>query len=106
MGSTDYLTIKLCRIDLAVLNPVVLTCADICLKEVPSIAESVYNIQLLKEFSNEYLSECFHLKPEDLLYSPPVLKVIQETLRITVTSLFKAALHSNNHHVVPNVKVE
>ncbi|XP_037548266.1 LOW QUALITY PROTEIN: calmodulin-regulated spectrin-associated protein 1a [Nematolebias whitei] len=48
---------------------------DICLKEVPSIAESVYNIQLLKEFSNEYLSECFHLKPEDLLYSPPVLKI-------------------------------
>ncbi|XP_037835310.1 calmodulin-regulated spectrin-associated protein 1a isoform X3 [Kryptolebias marmoratus] len=47
---------------------------DICLKEVPSIAESVYNIQLLREFSNEYLNKCFHLKPEDLLYSPPVLK--------------------------------
>lgn len=49
--------------------------ADICLKEVPSIADSVYNIQLLKEFSNEYLNKCFHLKPEDMLYSPPVLKV-------------------------------
>ncbi|XP_039856047.1 calmodulin-regulated spectrin-associated protein 1a isoform X5 [Simochromis diagramma] len=47
---------------------------DICLKEVPSIGESVYNIQLLKEFSNEYLNKCFYLKPEDLLYSPPVLK--------------------------------
>ncbi|XP_069025492.1 LOW QUALITY PROTEIN: calmodulin-regulated spectrin-associated protein 1a [Embiotoca jacksoni] len=47
---------------------------DICLKEVPSIADSVYNIQILKEFSNEYLNKCFYLKPEDLLYSPPVLK--------------------------------
>lgn len=50
--------------------------ADICLKEVPSIADSVYNIQLLKEFSNEYLNKCLHLKLEDMLYSPPVLKVI------------------------------
>ncbi|XP_047228980.1 calmodulin-regulated spectrin-associated protein 1a isoform X3 [Girardinichthys multiradiatus] len=47
---------------------------DICLKEVPSIADSVYNIQLLKEFANEYLNKCFYLNPEDLLYSPPVLK--------------------------------
>ncbi|KAK5852415.1 hypothetical protein PBY51_023884 [Eleginops maclovinus] len=47
---------------------------DICLKEVPSIADSVYNIQLLQEFSNEYLNRCFYLKPEDMLYSPPVLK--------------------------------
>lgn len=50
--------------------------ADICLKELPSIADSVYNIQLLKEFSDEYLNKCLHLKLEDMLYSPPVLKVI------------------------------
>ncbi|XP_013861994.1 calmodulin-regulated spectrin-associated protein 1a isoform X2 [Austrofundulus limnaeus] len=54
--------------------PDVIRLEDICLKEVPSIAESVYNIQLLREFSNEYLNKCFHLKPEDLLYSPPALK--------------------------------
>ncbi|XP_034566244.1 calmodulin-regulated spectrin-associated protein 1a isoform X2 [Notolabrus celidotus] len=54
--------------------PELIRLEDICLKEVPSIADSVYNIQLLKEFSNEYLNKCFHLKPEDLLYSPPVLK--------------------------------
>lgn len=57
------------------LTIVVLFCADICLKEVPSIADSVYNIQLLKEFSNEYLNKCFYLQPEDMLYSAPVLKV-------------------------------
>lgn len=55
--------------------PAVVFPADICLKEVPSIADSVYNIRLLKEFSQEYLNKCFYLRPEDLLYSPPVLKV-------------------------------
>ncbi|KAL3042076.1 hypothetical protein OYC64_020097 [Pagothenia borchgrevinki] len=54
--------------------PELLRLEDICLKEVPSIADSVYNIQLLQEFSNEYLNRCFYLKPEDMLYSPPVLK--------------------------------
>ncbi|XP_026209701.1 calmodulin-regulated spectrin-associated protein 1a isoform X2 [Anabas testudineus] len=54
--------------------PELIRLEDICLKEVPSIADSVYNIQLIKEFSNEYLNNCFYLKPEDMLYSPPVLK--------------------------------
>lgn len=48
---------------------------DICLKEVPSLSDSVYNIHLLREFSNEYLNRCFYMHTEDLLYGPPVLKV-------------------------------
>uniref|UniRef100_A0AAV2MR89 Calmodulin-regulated spectrin-associated protein 1 n=1 Tax=Knipowitschia caucasica TaxID=637954 RepID=A0AAV2MR89_KNICA len=47
---------------------------DICLKEVTSIADTLYNIQLLKEFANEYLSKSFYLTTEDMLYSPLVLK--------------------------------
>ncbi|KAM3611517.1 uncharacterized protein V6R79_019955 [Siganus canaliculatus] len=47
---------------------------DICLKEVPSIADSLYNIQLLREFTNEYLNKSFYLTTEDMLYSPLVLK--------------------------------
>ncbi|XP_053466118.1 calmodulin-regulated spectrin-associated protein 1-B isoform X2 [Ictalurus furcatus] len=47
---------------------------DICLKEVTSIADSLYNIQLLKEFANEYLNKSFYLTLEDMLYSPLVLK--------------------------------
>ncbi|XP_010874359.2 calmodulin-regulated spectrin-associated protein 1-B isoform X3 [Esox lucius] len=47
---------------------------DICLKEVTSIADSLYNIQLLKEFANEYLNKSFYLTMEDMLYSPLVLK--------------------------------
>ncbi|XP_066436466.1 calmodulin-regulated spectrin-associated protein 1 isoform X3 [Eleutherodactylus coqui] len=47
---------------------------DICLKEVPSLADSLYNIQLLKEFSSEYLNKCFYLTLEDMLYASLVLK--------------------------------
>ncbi|XP_035464673.2 calmodulin-regulated spectrin-associated protein 1a isoform X2 [Scophthalmus maximus] len=54
--------------------PELIRLEDICLKEVPSIADSMYNIELLREFSNEHLNKCFYLKPEDMLYSPPVLK--------------------------------
>ncbi|KAM8934463.1 calmodulin-regulated spectrin-associated protein 1 isoform 2-T2 [Pelodytes ibericus] len=58
---------------------------DICLKEVPSIADSLYNIQLLKEFSNEYLNKCFYLTLEDMLYSPLVLK---PNLMVFIAELF------------------
>lgn len=47
---------------------------DICLKEVTSIADSLYNIQLLREFASEYLNKSFYLTTEDMLYSPLVLK--------------------------------
>lgn len=56
-------------------NFLFLPCLDICLKEVTSIADSLYNIQLLREFSNEYLNKCFYLTLEDMLYAPLVLKV-------------------------------
>ncbi|KAK7934323.1 hypothetical protein WMY93_005219 [Mugilogobius chulae] len=50
-------------------------CPDLMkMKEVTSIADSLYNIQLLKEFANEYLNKCFYLTTEDMLYSPLVLK--------------------------------
>ncbi|KAJ3604003.1 hypothetical protein NHX12_028744 [Muraenolepis orangiensis] len=54
--------------------PDVMKLEDICLKEVTSIADSLYNIQLLKEFAGEYLNKSFYLSTEDMLYSPPVLK--------------------------------
>ncbi|CAB1430770.1 unnamed protein product, partial [Pleuronectes platessa] len=65
--------------------PELIRLEDICLKEVPSIADSMYNIELLREFSNEYLSKCFYLKPEDMLYSPPVLK---NNMMVYIAELF------------------
>uniref|UniRef100_A0A8C5N531 Calmodulin regulated spectrin associated protein 1 n=1 Tax=Leptobrachium leishanense TaxID=445787 RepID=A0A8C5N531_9ANUR len=58
---------------------------DICLKEVTSIADSLYNIQLLREFANEYLNKCFYLTVEDMLYSPMVLK---PNLMVFIAELF------------------
>ncbi|XP_075415905.1 calmodulin-regulated spectrin-associated protein 1 isoform X2 [Tenrec ecaudatus] len=58
---------------------------DICLKEVTSMADSLYNLRLLREFSNEYLSKCCHLTLEDLLYAPLVLK---PNLMVFIAELF------------------
>ncbi|XP_051906505.1 calmodulin-regulated spectrin-associated protein 1-B-like isoform X2 [Hippocampus zosterae] len=54
--------------------PEVIQLENICLKDVASVADSVYNIHLLKEFSNEYLNKCFYLTPEDMLYCSPMLR--------------------------------
>ncbi|XP_037121343.1 calmodulin-regulated spectrin-associated protein 1-B-like isoform X1 [Syngnathus acus] len=54
--------------------PELIRLEDICLKDVASIADSMYNIHLLKEFSNEYLNKCFYLKAEDVLYCHPMLR--------------------------------
>lgn len=42
------------------------------------MADSLYNIRLLREFSNEYLNRCFYLTLEDMLYAPLVLKVTMD----------------------------
>uniref|UniRef100_A0A673UMA4 Calmodulin regulated spectrin associated protein 1 n=1 Tax=Suricata suricatta TaxID=37032 RepID=A0A673UMA4_SURSU len=47
---------------------------DICLKEAASLADSLCNIRLLREFANEHLNRCFYLTLEDMLYAPSVLK--------------------------------
>lgn len=39
------------------------------------MADSLYNIRLLREFANEHLNKCFYLTLEDMLYAPLVLKV-------------------------------
>ncbi|XP_078082406.1 calmodulin-regulated spectrin-associated protein 1-B isoform X2 [Mustelus asterias] len=54
--------------------PELMKLEDICLKEVTSIADSLYNIQLLIDFSHHYLNRSFYLTLEDMLYSPLVLK--------------------------------
>ncbi|XP_051897783.1 calmodulin-regulated spectrin-associated protein 3 isoform X2 [Pristis pectinata] len=55
--------------------PDVLRLQDICLKETMSVADSLYNLQLIVDFTQEYLGSCCHLGLEDMLYTPPVLKI-------------------------------
>ena len=52
-----------------------LLCLDVCLKDTMSVADSVYNLQLIKEFCESSLQSCCPLAVEDLLYAPPALHV-------------------------------
>ncbi|XP_061686374.1 calmodulin-regulated spectrin-associated protein 3-like isoform X2 [Syngnathoides biaculeatus] len=46
---------------------------DVCLKDTMSLADSLYNLQLIKEFCESSLQGCCLLPLEDLLYAPPLL---------------------------------
>ncbi|XP_054897551.1 calmodulin-regulated spectrin-associated protein 3-like isoform X1 [Poeciliopsis prolifica] len=53
--------------------PGLLPLEDVCLKDTMSVADSVYNLQLIKEFCESNLQSCCPLAVEDLLYAPPAL---------------------------------
>ncbi|XP_077379474.1 calmodulin-regulated spectrin-associated protein 3-like isoform X9 [Festucalex cinctus] len=53
--------------------PGVLPLEDVCLKDTMSVADSLYNLQLIKEFCDSSLQSCCLLPLEDLLYAPPLL---------------------------------
>ncbi|XP_078285466.1 calmodulin-regulated spectrin-associated protein 3 isoform X3 [Rhinoraja longicauda] len=65
--------------------PEVLRLQDICLKETMSVADSLYNLQLVVDFTQEYLGSCCHLGLEDMLYTPPLLKI---NILVFVAELF------------------
>ncbi|XP_056442410.1 calmodulin-regulated spectrin-associated protein 3 [Gadus chalcogrammus] len=48
---------------------------DVCLKDTMSVADSLYNLQLIKDFCASHLQSCCPLAVEDLLYAPPALHV-------------------------------
>lgn len=54
--------------------PDVIKLEDICLKETMSLADSLYNLQLIQEFCQEYLNQCCHFTLEDMLYASSSIK--------------------------------
>lgn len=58
---------------------------DVCLKDTMSVADSLYNLQLIKEFCESSLQSCCPLAVEDLLYAPPALHVRIMTVHIYVS---------------------
>lgn len=48
---------------------------DLCLKDPMSVADSLYNLQLIQDFCDGCLHSCCPLALEDLLYTPPPLQV-------------------------------
>ncbi|KAM6971833.1 calmodulin-regulated spectrin-associated protein 3 [Aplochiton taeniatus] len=55
--------------------PSLLPLEDVCLKDTMSVADSVYNLQRIRDFCENSLKSCCPLAVEDLLYAPPVLHV-------------------------------
>ncbi|XP_062260287.1 calmodulin-regulated spectrin-associated protein 2 isoform X1 [Platichthys flesus] len=47
---------------------------DICLKETMSLADSLYNLQLVQEFCENNLNHCCHFSLEDMLYAHASIK--------------------------------
>ncbi|XP_056247738.1 calmodulin-regulated spectrin-associated protein 2 isoform X2 [Seriola aureovittata] len=47
---------------------------DICLKETMSLADSLYNLQLVQEFCKNNLNHCCHFSLEDMLYAHASVK--------------------------------
>ncbi|XP_035270773.1 calmodulin-regulated spectrin-associated protein 2a isoform X2 [Anguilla anguilla] len=54
--------------------PDIIKLEDICLKESMSLADSLYNLQLIQEFCQEHLNRCCHFTLEDMLYASSSLK--------------------------------
>ncbi|KAI4896319.1 hypothetical protein NFI96_027692 [Prochilodus magdalenae] len=55
--------------------PQLLPLEEVCLKDTMSVADSLHNLQLIREFCSSHLKGCCPLVLEDLLYAPPVLRV-------------------------------
>ncbi|XP_031431343.1 calmodulin-regulated spectrin-associated protein 2a isoform X3 [Clupea harengus] len=54
--------------------PDIVKLEDICLKETMSLADSLYNLQLVQEFCKENLNSCCHFSLEDMLYASSSFK--------------------------------
>ncbi|XP_066516531.1 calmodulin-regulated spectrin-associated protein 3 [Hoplias malabaricus] len=55
--------------------PQLLPLGEVCLKDTMSVADSLHNLQLIREFCTSHLRDCCPLQLEDLLYAPQVLRV-------------------------------
>ncbi|XP_066503739.1 calmodulin-regulated spectrin-associated protein 2a isoform X2 [Hoplias malabaricus] len=54
--------------------PDIVKLEDICLKETMSLADSLYNLQLIQDFCHEHLNHCCHFSLEDMLYASSSIK--------------------------------
>lgn len=50
--------------------------ADVCLKENMTLADRLYNLQLIQDFCKDNLNSCCHFSLEDMLYASSAIKVL------------------------------
>uniref|UniRef100_A0A674PMP2 Calmodulin regulated spectrin-associated protein family, member 2a n=1 Tax=Takifugu rubripes TaxID=31033 RepID=A0A674PMP2_TAKRU len=54
--------------------PQLLQLSDVCLKENMTLADRLYNLQLIQEFCKDNLNDCCHFTLEDMLYASSTIK--------------------------------
>ncbi|XP_069558385.1 calmodulin-regulated spectrin-associated protein 2a isoform X2 [Brachyistius frenatus] len=54
--------------------PQLLTLDDVCLKENMTLADRLYNLQLIQHFCKDNLNSCCHFSLEDMLYASSTIK--------------------------------
>ncbi|XP_028259835.1 calmodulin-regulated spectrin-associated protein 2a [Parambassis ranga] len=54
--------------------PQLLSLDDVCLKENMSLADRLYNLQLIQDFCKDNLNSCCHFSLEDMLYASSTIK--------------------------------
>ncbi|XP_052446782.1 calmodulin-regulated spectrin-associated protein 2-like isoform X3 [Carassius gibelio] len=54
--------------------PAIVHLGDICLKETMSLADRLYNLQLIQDFCKQHLNHCCHFSLEDMLYAHSSIK--------------------------------
>ncbi|XP_035996955.1 calmodulin-regulated spectrin-associated protein 2a isoform X2 [Fundulus heteroclitus] len=54
--------------------PQLLPLEDVCLKENMSLADRLYNLQLIQDFCKDNLNSCCHFSLEDMLYASSAIK--------------------------------
>ncbi|KAM3863552.1 calmodulin-regulated spectrin-associated protein 3 [Diretmus argenteus] len=55
--------------------PGLLRLEDVCMKESVPVADSLYNLQFIREFCDSCLKSCCLLSLEDMIYTPPELQL-------------------------------
>ncbi|XP_068563602.1 calmodulin-regulated spectrin-associated protein 2a isoform X1 [Cebidichthys violaceus] len=54
--------------------PQLLSLEDVCLKENMTLADRLYNLQLIQDFCKDHLNSCCHFSLEDMLYASSNIK--------------------------------
>uniref|UniRef100_A0A8C7WQA6 Calmodulin regulated spectrin-associated protein family, member 2b n=1 Tax=Oryzias sinensis TaxID=183150 RepID=A0A8C7WQA6_9TELE len=78
---------------------------DICLKETMSLADSLYNLQLVQEFCRNNLNHCCHFSLEDMLYAHPSIKSNYQVFMAELFWWFEVVKPSFVHPRVVNPNV-
>lgn len=60
---------------------------DVCLKENMTLADRMYNLQLIQDFCKDNLSNCCHFSLEDMLYASSTIKVLLRPAACFITLL-------------------